>query len=580
VPHPDQPDTGDQIEAVIRGSLGRVVASLLPDSAGTVGRRPGSVIVAPAKDRTKKLWLSLDTIGRPTPLGPPEVRVSANGRDIDVQLTTPVQVEAAAQHLDVGDRDADVFAQFRLPSHLSLHLGKDDQSLLLGPDGAWGRAAVAWSGHPVAARANPQLRLRHRPPAPDGESLEAVTGRVLGFTSASLDVSPSSPVRDINNDLIDPVAKTSAAISFTGPRPNRSLRFEAVEIDPRFQPLPRTAWRARIGELPDSVAAEIHRSDEEGGGLFLARTTTSTPITGGVVWGEPLQIRPADNPRPELAGVGNIAALISELPTILEIADLSGIPTSQLGQFGYPSADELVPREHTPSTPNAPGGVRIRVGGRLAVGNIRIASFDGDEDFCVDDHIPYNRSHWSETIVPFAHISLDPDVQPSTEPDDTTVWLWSYTAPPPPAPDPGPPPNPCDDPPDGPDLTEGKAFRIGKGLVVDLAMRGYKLTDSVGNTFAVWNQMLEPWLFDQDLQMKAFRGEITIVDPPGKLEALGNPYGDWYGDTGDWYLRANGKLKIVSTNDLYMGNTDGGYPVPFSNGLFSTLEAIYNITWP
>ena len=183
---------------------------------------------------------------------------------------------------------------------------------------------------------------------------------------------------------------------------------------------------------------------------------------------------------------------------------------------------------------------------------------------------------------------------------DETLWVWLYDSPIPPPPTPGPPPDPCN-PPDGgggPDITSGKAFRIGDGLLVDLAVRQYKLFDAPEKTMSNWNgftagttQLLVSgisipfpvgkWLFDNDLQMKDYRGEITIVDAPSLGEKLDNPYGDWGAGPGQWYLRARDKLSIILyTGDLYMGNTGNGYHVPLTNGIFSTLAAIYNITWP
>ena len=78
--------------------------------------------------------------------------------------------------------------------------------------------------------------------------------------------------------------------------------------------------------------------------------------------------------------------------------------------------------------------------------------------------------------------------------------------------------------------------------------------------------------------MQGYRGEITVADLPKTLDSLDNPFGDWEAGPGLWYLRARDKLKLVIyTGDLYMGNS-GSFHIPFSNGLFSTLPAIFNIS--
>jgi hypothetical protein len=224
-----------------------------------------------------------------------------------------------------------------------------------------------------------------------------------------------------------------------------------------------------------------------------------------------------------------------------------------------------------------------------------VATFAGDDLVCLDKNADVSgfRSKWQELIVPILNVDLDGTADISADPvAGTSVWLWTYTQPPPPAPTPGPPPDPCGPQPSGPSLTNGTAFRIGDGLLVDLALREYTLHDFAANPFARWNTFtagtdvdgtpdVGKWMFSQDLQMQMYRGEITIVDAPSLSEKLDNPYGNWQAGPGQWYLRGRDKLSIVVyTGDLYMGNTGNGYHIPLTNGIFSTLAAIFNITWP
>ncbi len=561
-------------KVVLEGVVERVVVDL----------RDGTGLLTPDDPTGLRVWGSLVTTGH-NPDGKPSALTAQFDRPVDPASTETtsftldaeegLHAEASIGGVPVSSRPAVVNAQLRVPRALQID---SDTSLTIdaGPDDAWGRAGITWAGNPVVTRANPEVRMRTRPNAPAASQVESVTTRLLGLSLASL-----------TQTSIPSVARTRAKIDF-GARNNRSFRFEEVEIDTRVQPAPRTVWKARAGLLPDQLSGEMHTNTDPGGSFFFAKVATNEPITGGVVWAEPAQFRMAGDPRGELAGIGNVAATLDTVPVALELVLLDKVPASHSGDADY-AGGETLPMVHPVSTPAAVGGARVRFGGPLMASDIRLVSFAGDAAVCLNG-TPGLRSSWTETIVPLLNVAFD-DMATITDPvADHTFWYWTPESPPPTPPS-GPPANPCSSSSSSSSSTKDTAFRIAGGLLVDVAYRDYALQDLSTRTFSRWDGFtavddvngdhVGTWKFTQELQMKGYRGEITIALAPGLSEKLGNPYGDWQAGPGHWYLRARDKLEIVVyTGDLYMGNTGGGFHVPLTNGIFSTLPAIFNITWP
>ncbi len=588
-PYPTgDPDLGQAIQATITGALERVVGQV---TSGVLGTDPSTVLRA---------WGSLVRTGDPAATPAPQAQLYIDGQNVNLTLPEPWQVEAALTGVPIpiaGAPVASIDAQLRLPTAPTVSFPANQYQLGAGPDSLWGRAALTWAGHPVATRSNPQVRVRNQPPG--SPSFEGVTARLLGVSDGSLTVMPSS--RDPQTGhFIDPVSKLEPQLDLNGPRPNGSLRIEAVEIDPRFQATPRTPWKARIGSLPDQLQAEIH-SDDCTGGFFYVKASTSDPIADGVVWGEPLAWRNAADLRtPPFAGVQNVSALIATLPVSAELVMLGSVPAMHADDPLY-GGGETGPRVHAPS-PFQPGGVILRLGGPLSASGIRIATFQGDDFVCLDQNDDQTgfRSQWQEILVPLVNVNFDGT--PSS-PDDTTIWLWLYTlaspSPSPPASDPcahpaalPPPPNPCTHPASkGPD--HGYAYRIGDHLLVDVAVRLYDLEDASTNPSGSWNGFIPgtdvdgtavgTWMFQDDLQMKGYRGEITLTTASSDGKHL--PFGDWQAGPGDWYARIrDGLQKLIWPNlyvgDAFFGNTGGGFHIPDTNGVFNARNAIFNITWP
>jgi hypothetical protein len=564
---------GRASEATLIGALERVLGRF---TRGVVGGDPADAL---------EVWGSVVRTGDPSAAPASLAKLYLDQQNVRLALPEAWQVEAAVGGVPIpmsGATGATIHAQLRLPAAANVGFPANEYIATPAPDGLWGRAALTCAGNPVATRANPQIRIRNRP---EGiPSFEGATARLLGLSDARLTLVPST--RDPNTgDFTDPVSKLIPSLSLAGPRPNKSLRFEGEEIDPRFQPGPRTPWKARIGSMPDTISGEIH-SDEEAGTVFFVKTATSDSISDAVVWGEPLAIRDPGSSRPVVAGVQNVSALIGELPTSAEIVMIADVPSLHAGDPQY-AGGETVPRVHAPSPPFQAGGVRLRLGGPLSVSEVRVAMFEDDDFVCLDKSADQTgfRSKWQEIIVPLLNVNIDGT---PTKPDDTTVWLWPYTLVAPSPPPSGPPPDPCTTTaPKGP--AHGYAFRIGDHLLVDAALRLYELHDLSTHVFDRWNTFtpgtdvdgatVGTWLFQDDLQMKGYRGEITITT--ADADKFDIPFGDWEAGPGNWYVRARDALSLyLYTGDAFLGNTGGGFQIPHTNGVFNARDAIFNITWP
>ncbi|MEO6627069.1 MAG: hypothetical protein ABIP03_00725 [Aquihabitans sp.] len=585
----------------VAGEVERIVGNVfdhdaLADMNGTDGTRA---------------WLAIDGTGPPEHYDDEEgpvtasLRLNIDDRDQFLRSSSPLLLDAALTTELLG-RTGRGHARLRVPNDLRAHtfIGDKDRNdpsadraiatdLSASAGGLWGRLALAWSGPPVATRSSPQVGMRRRPDLPSTDQLDAATARFGPIHSGKVTISPKS-----GGLAGDPVSRIAVDLSFAN-RVNRSFRGDQVEVDPRVQPDSRAAISGRIGEVADHLSIEIRKNEDQGGKPFFFKGSTSSALSDGQLWAEPAQFRDPGSPRGDFAGMGNLSLHLEEAPTEFEYVDLAGVPFRDRGSPEYAGAEEL-PRVHPPGGATKEGGFRLQFTGRAAAHGNRIVVFKGDDTLGEEElgDIDQNTlldarkwSSWHKTLIPKLDIRSDPSGAGGSQ----TLWIWLYDSPPPPLPD-------------GVEGTSGKAFRMSDGLLVDLAMRDYKVHDDPNRTSVRWNEiaagtytttiyvspllggMAEPevvhvpygtWQFDTDIQMKGYRGEVTIVDAPSLSEKLDNPYGDWEAGPGEWYLRARDKLKIVTyTGDLYMGNTGNGYHIPLSNGLFSTLRAPYNLVWP
>ena len=262
----------------LAGRLDRVVAQILD----------GRAYLSPDDPTGLRVWASLATTGHPTDDAPPTLGLKINkvtlgdrtlSTDVLLDAVDGLHAEATVNGAPISSRPATIDAQLRIPPKLHLQFS-DDTLVEANPDGTWGRVGLAWAGNPVGTRANPQARVRNRPTAAPADQVEAATVRLLGASRVQLHQSDGNSV-----------SLTRVGGSLTDDRPNRSFRFEYLEIDPRVQPTVRTVWKGRVGDLPDELSGEMHTSTDPGGAFFFAKAATNTPITGGVLWAEPTQTR-------------------------------------------------------------------------------------------------------------------------------------------------------------------------------------------------------------------------------------------------------------------------------------------------
>ena len=94
------------------------------------------------------------------------------------------------------------------------------------------------------------------------------------------------------------------------------------------------------------------------------------------------------------------------------------------------------------------------------------------------------------------------------------------------------------------------------------------------------------WELNYDVQMKDYGMAQVAVYPKSSTS---NPFGDWQGGNGTWWLRERGGLKIplfilfgpdIASGDVFLGNVGGGFHVPGTNGIFSTLPQIFAWSYP
>jgi hypothetical protein len=199
---------------------------------------------------------------------------------------------------------------------------------------------------------------------------------------------------------------------------------------------------------------------------------------------------------------------------------------------------------------------------------------------------------WAEVIGPF--VKLEPTGSALTE-----LVIWSTGEPSGPPPDPmAPEPDPCAPAPPGDGRKTALGWRIASDLRLSMALRIYDLGTPSGAVTARWWSMptssetwggtsidCGEWELQQDLQMRDYQGLVALY-PKSKTD---NPFGDWEAGPGTWWLRQRGGLDVplflvfgpdISSGDVFMGNVGGGFHMPSTNGIFSTLPAIWSWSYP
>ena len=351
--------------------------------------------------------------------------------------------------------------------------------------------------------------------------------------------------------------------------------------------------RAREELVPLTVAATV---TQQAGGLAGIDVRAASPWGMGEVWMEPGKDLGVDARAPMLGpglAVGNLRLDILDIP-----AHVRAVMLAQAGLFGADVGDNRFPSVEAPPGDWQAGGVALQIDGPLRVARVRFADATGQEAVCVGGS-PSLRINWFEALVREAFLVPAEGAAPGVD-RQSFVWSAKDPEPAPPA-TPPPPDDPCSPPsPSGPTRESLFGYRIHDDIRVRTAARLYELRTEQGRRFSKWNQLgaqgTEPerriespplftkmvpvnlWRLAYEVQMDGYSGEITFYPE----RTTDNPFGDWEAGPGQWWLRLVDGLEIwlIASGDAYAGNTGNGFPLPTTDGLFSTLQKIFTWGYP
>lgn len=460
--------------------------------------------------------------------------------------------------------------------------------------GVSGRAAVTWSSqNPLAVRANPQVKALINGSAESPPGVRALSARVLNINSAIIPAGITAPFAPNP----PPTSEVSPILQFGTGRPNRSFRVEMQQVETRV-PTPPDLWsvdparswlRARTSLLPDKLEPHVLWSK---GSLAGASLKSSQRWGDGVIWAEP-RLGRTDNAA-ELGGdqgVGILSAGFDGVPTNVEFWMLAHSDV-----LGSRVADS--DRRPTVGPVGAdwpPGGVLLRVDDAIRLSHILVALPEGDGQVCRSDDGPKHavrHGKWFSVISPFVKI------EPTTTGTKQLI-MWSTQEPADPSA--GGSGDPCSGSGGGGDDKSRKSalgWSIQDDSSVSMALRIYELVTPSGVVAPRWWSMPTGdeewggedvhtgiWGLQQEIQTKEYAGTVVLYPK----ESTDNPFGDWEGGQGKWWLRQRGGLDVplfllfgwgIASGDVYMGNVGGGYHMPGTNGIFSTLPKLWTWSYP
>jgi hypothetical protein len=345
---------------------------------------------------------------------------------------------------------------------------------------------------------------------PRGEpdlKIEAVTARVLGVSDLALTIAGDRETA--LRAVLDPA------------RLNRSFRAGIRDADDRFSTFDRIMARIRLVVLPDAIQALL---DTERGVYELA-------VPPGLELG-PLLFRAepgmvADTgPRLGLrAGIGLIDGRVLAIPHALRVWQI-GVATPRL-----PEAERR-PRNWTPPSSWGPGGLKLETCETIDVHSLRLIRWERDNPANSFEHV-WSRYDVTQLLLE----QLDP-APPGSPPRLDPFWLWS----------PGEPP-----PSDGSDPDSGLGYRFDESLRMTLDLDA---AEQKTDRTSAWNDLGGSFTLKQELQMKTYRGEVSVSRDIG----LGEMYhkGDMDAGPGLWFLRVlNALIPPVGASSAFFGNTGG-----------------------
>lgn len=324
-----------------------------------------------------------------------------------------------------------------------------------------------------------------------GSELHSATARVYGL-------------RELN--LHTPTGLFAVRTVFDPARRNTALRAQLIELDTRFAPADRDTVKVRIASLPDTFT---FARDSRVPAAVVTEITGSAVTGPGVMWSEPGVLR-TDGPRTgTVAGIGLAEFDFDRLPRQLRVTSLPGSTPPNFSPLpaGWISS-----------------GTRFETSDDFRLSNVWNFAWDRD-------HPSSDRVWWSESKIPFLAFTKTG----SGALGGMTLWTPSER----PAADPAAP-------------DSGLGFRIDDGLLVTLDLNSF--SHEIAGTGALrWNSLGGTRSLAAELQMKDYRGEVTVASPLGA-----SPAGDPDAGPGQWFLRiVDGRPWYIGFGSVYFGNTGG-----------------------
>jgi hypothetical protein len=489
-------EDGSKVEGRIAGRTRRLM--LLSQSAGELAGEDTS-----QHRRRDGAWVTIPDLGERVDFLVSRGRATLNPSD---PIRADVSIRSSAGLGDSYPKLHQLQATVHAKSVDAL-FPEGGQTVLSIADGASGRVASSRRSlaphvrdRLVALRATPQVKTMLRWVG-TGEVDDDAAARVLGLTGLVL---PPS------------VTDLPYRVSFSSKRANRAFRGHVLLSDVRVQASPWDLVRARIADVPESVVATL----EDIGRATLVLNRRSGRV---VVFAQPLAVLSSGVLADVPVGVGLATVDVDALPTNLQIDVLGGTNDMQSAPFNK-----------TPDAGWRRSGFRIKTDGELVARAIQLidasfvrpATMDGSK-------VVLPTVFWTQTAAALIRVAPESTAAPGA------VWIWTPAAP-------------------FPaslvasaweDLDAWIGYRIDSPALVTLQIQAYE-----ANTTALshwWNGL--SWALRAELQMKDYRGEVTVHGEITPSEYLLT--GDEDAGPGKWYL--NIPDGSPAGGPVMFGNTGG-----------------------
>jgi hypothetical protein len=330
------------------------------------------------------------------------------------------------------------------------------------------------------------------------------------------------------------------------------LALDPGRMNPAFRALMRTVdgappterdlLKARVSTVPADVlvAADTSRA--------VFETRMATTAGEGAVWAEPGLARDAlaGARAGTAAGVGLMEASFDGLPRAARVTLIGGTAPGVTS----PVPGDLVPHNWTPPGGWVTAGFKIELSDTVALHFVRSISWSADRPFQSGD-VGFGTgvilepdgliSLWGRIDATMLTVTHEMPAAAGDPPTLAPLILWM----------------PGERPPADPSKAGGGlGFLVGTDLLVTVDANIYQKR-ALGplNRWDGIGDALGDWYLTQELQMQAYRGEVTIATPLGLSTA-----GDMNAGPGQWFLRALDSMPwYAGFGSVYFGNTGGTF---------------------